>query len=290
MSFFTKQGAALEHREIVEVIKNHWFKSKTTADEDALSLRLKFDAWLKLTFADDEQQTVDRLKARFHAALDEALSTYVNPRALILYIPSLPQRISPLGASITIMPSPADWWRSFAITAVVFLTMAGLVSSLGTASAYDRDVFRLTKFTSVATDSSNAFQRGSDGKSLRVTSRAARPTTDGRTGGVSLQLPLESEHAVSGKVIEVTVEVEPLASNAAGEFAVAYSTAAVGDSGWRKFDLAEGERVFSFRYQVPEQTDDHSPAKDFIGIWADTNGSGAGVLVTDVSVKIVRRL
>ncbi|MEO1747972.1 MAG: hypothetical protein AAFR27_05030 [Pseudomonadota bacterium] len=290
MSLLKKQDAFLEHREIIAAIKNCWLTSKPTASEDAVSLRLRFNTWLNSAFdSKKDKQTIDRLKMRFHAALDEALNSVVDPRALVLYVPMLPARHSPIGTTISLMPSPADWWRSLAVTTLVFFTTAWLISNLGSTAPYDRQVFHLSKFTRVATDGKNAFQRGSDGKSIRLTSRAVRPATSGRPGGVSLKLPTEIEQAVSGKLIEVTVEVEPLATNAAGQFAVAYSTAAVGDSGWQKFDLREGQTVFSFRYKVPEHPEGKLPSKDFIGIWADTSGQGAGVLIKDVSIGVIGR-
>jgi len=62
---------------------------------------------------------------------------------------------------------------------------------------------------------------------------------------VSFALGDEVENAVSGQLIEVTVDAS------GGGFAVSYSTNDVGNSGWKQFNPARGGEN-SFTYRVPE--------------------------------------
>lgn len=288
ISLLNRKRSFLEHRQVVEAISQHFLTSPGTADEDAVSLRLKFNAWLKDKFgAECDGNDPKSLKNRFHAALGEALTETAPSRALVVYVPHIPAKQDAL-EHITLTPSHGDWWRAFAVAAIVFLTTAWFVSTLAQASAHNQEIFRLDAHTRVASTNESAFQRVNDGKGLRVTSSAEAPPSGGSTGGVFLQLPSAIEQAVSGRSIEVTIEAEPLAANSAEQFAVAYSTSDVGNSGWQKFDITQEDRVFAFQYDVPRHPRGQTPSQDFLGIWADTASSGAGVMIKNVSIQIVR--
>jgi hypothetical protein len=71
----------------------------------------------------------------------------------------------------------------------------------------------------------------------------------GRTTGVSFRLPDAFETQASGANVRVTVRA--LSPTAGDRLGVAYSTAEVGNSGWRNFELTQTAADYFFDYQVP---------------------------------------
>ncbi len=103
------------------------------------------------------------------------------------------------------------------------------------------------------------------------------------TGGVYVVVPRNIETQISGKQIRVTVLARKR-QQASTEFAVAYSTDQVGNSGWHKFAPTTKYRPYSFTYNVPPMK---KANKDYLGIWPDTAGSGKGIDVKEVYVEIL---
>ena len=97
-------------------------------------------------------------------------------------------------------------------------------------------------------------------------------------------VPEEIEQRVGGKTITVTVWAKSAADNPSPSFAVAYSTAAVGNSGWQTFEPGTAVSAHRFDYEVPEPKG--APGRDFIGIWADTDGKGRAIDVEGVEVVL----
>lgn len=122
------------------------------------------------------------------------------------------------------------------------------------------------------------------GEALRMSSTLTKATSAGRTGGAYLQLEPAIEKQVSGHTITVTLEARPAAKSPSPQFFVAYSTAAAGNSGWRKFAVRNGTGTYSFDYAVPSQQDGFN--SDYLGIWADPEGKGRGIDLLSVSIRI----
>lgn len=95
----------------------------------------------------------------------------------------------------------------------------------------------------------NTLERAGD--LLRMASTVADPAAGGATGGVFVIVPEDIEQRVGGKTITVTVRARAAAGNPSPSFAVAYSTAAVGTSGWRVFAVKEALGTHRFTYRVP---------------------------------------
>ncbi|MFP1631699.1 hypothetical protein ACLB6G_08180 [Zhengella sp. ZM62] len=122
------------------------------------------------------------------------------------------------------------------------------------------------------------------GDVLRMSSTLEDAVSGGATGGVFLIVPGEIEQRVGGKTITVTVWAKAAASDPSPSFAVAYSTAAVGNSGWHVFEPGKVLNAYRFDYDVPAPKG--APGRDFIGIWADTDGKGRAIDVAGVDVVI----
>ncbi|MBW5800051.1 host specificity factor TipJ family phage tail protein [Halomonas elongata] len=121
-------------------------------------------------------------------------------------------------------------------------------------------------------------------QSALITSAAANPASSGSTGATYADVPSGATDAFTGHEIVVTINARQPANNAATEFAAAYSTASVGNSGWQTFTPGPDWGEFEFRYTVPEGS---NQSTDYIAIWADTSGSGAGVVIGRVHIRRV---
>lgn len=119
---------------------------------------------------------------------------------------------------------------------------------------------------------------------LVMTSSVKKPVSGGQTQGVYVILSKEIESVVSGKEVRVTV-IARKSIDPAAEFAVAYSTAQSGNSQWQKFVPTADFTPYSFTYKVAPQKSFNT---DFIGIWADTSGSGKGVDIKEMYVEVVK--
>jgi hypothetical protein len=107
------------------------------------------------------------------------------------------------------------------------------------------------------------------------------PKSSVTTQGAYVVVPLAQVKDYSDKTVQITVIAAKAKENGSAEFAVAYSTAEVGNSGWKKFTPGEKFASYSFKYKIPTCKE---CKPDFIGVWADTKGSNKGLLVKSVSV------
>lgn len=121
---------------------------------------------------------------------------------------------------------------------------------------------------------------------MLITSAEDSPNSGGRTQGVHVQVPDALELAASGNRVKVTVVAKKAEENGANEFAVAYSTAEVGNSGWRRFEPTADFETFTFEYNVNPMREGRG---DFVGIWADTSAQGAGIVVQSLTVEVIVR-
>ncbi|MEM1375765.1 MAG: hypothetical protein AAGG69_00105 [Pseudomonadota bacterium] len=147
-------------------------------------------------------------------------------------------------------------------------------------------VFKLTSEANLRSASDHSFTY-EDGV-LVARSEGAAPRSSGNTNSVFITLPSEFEQSVSGETIRIAVRATPTNDRPSSEFAIAYSTARVGNSGWQRFvlDQATGT-TFTFDYAVPAHPTDRAPEADFLGIWADTSGRGGGVQITSIEIGLV---
>jgi len=109
-----------------------------------------------------------------------------------------------------------------------------------------------------------------------------QPLASGRPGTVSAKVPESLALNFAGRRIRVTGYARQAPTDGASQFAVAYSTADVGNSGWQRFSVNSTWSLFEFLWDVPEA---NNGGADYIGFWADTSGSGKGVLIDLVNIQ-----
>ncbi|SHK68103.1 phage tail tip protein J-related protein [Halomonas caseinilytica] len=119
-------------------------------------------------------------------------------------------------------------------------------------------------------------------QSALITSTAGDPGSGNTTGGTYAAIPSGATDAFEGYEVIVSIAARQPDSNASAEFAVAYSTASVGNSGWQRFSPGPTWDTYEFRYTVPEGS---NSTTDYIGIWGDTAGGGGGVMIDAVNVR-----
>ncbi|MDH2296008.1 hypothetical protein [Cobetia sp. 1AS1] len=112
----------------------------------------------------------------------------------------------------------------------------------------------------------------------------SNPSSGGATGGVNAQISESMAQNFSEKRIRVTGYAKrfPTDSQASSEFAVAYSTAEVGNSGWQRFPVEDNWTLFEFLWDVPGA---NNGGADYLGIWGDTSNSGKKVLIDLISIQ-----
>lgn len=185
--------------------------------------------------------------------------------------------------------SSARSWRASRIAGVVALAVIAALAlgwRMGVLpSPGQQALFELDAGTGIAPGKDSTIKRTPGEKGFSVYSTAKVPGSGGVTGGAYLTLPPEIEDRASGRTVRVTVSAAAASNGPSREFAVAYSTAAVGNSGWRKFKPGPGLQTWSFDYAVPKRQE--KPGPDFIGIWADTSGGGGGVRMEDIRLEVV---
>ncbi len=115
-----------------------------------------------------------------------------------------------------------------------------------------------------------------------ITSTATAPVSSGTTGAARIAIPEHIALSFAGKRIRVSLYAKKPASNASSQFAVAYSTNDTGTSGWQYFTPSTSWQRFEFIYDVPEPV---SGGPDWLGVWADTSGSGKGVIVDRITIE-----
>lgn len=128
----------------------------------------------------------------------------------------------------------------------------------------------------------SAISDGYQGQAGLLTHSGVNPSSSGSPGTVWTSISSSLALNFSGKRIRVTGYAKRPATNAANEFAVAYSSAREGNSGWQRFTPTESWTLFEFLWDVPE---DNDTGEDYLGFWADTSNSGKGVLIDLINIQ-----
>ncbi|MBZ0163626.1 MAG: hypothetical protein K8H74_13045 [Notoacmeibacter sp.] len=197
---------------------------------------------------------------------------------------------------LTMGASKGNWYRGILPVGISVIILAfvaayyifgidSLTSSHGKIAFAKNAIFAVSFETGIALRAGEDSMVTREWNHVRLSSKAAKPTAAGHTGGVFLELGNDIERLVSGKKIRVTVWARSADKHPSPGFAVAYSTAAVGNSGWKMFKLGAEVEPFRFEYSVPVAQ--KKPGSDFLGIWADTEGKGRSVDVFAIEISPV---
>ena len=115
-----------------------------------------------------------------------------------------------------------------------------------------------------------------------IRSSLTRAESSGSTDGVAVTVPSSLTAGLGGKRIRVTISAaRGRSSGASSPFAVAYSTGAVGDSGWLVFEPTESFQDFSFRYRVPARAEGFT---HYVGLWSDISGRETPLAVRRITI------
>jgi hypothetical protein len=113
---------------------------------------------------------------------------------------------------------------------------------------------------------------------IRSSLRQANPA--GTTDAASLQIKPPLVTDLVGKHIRVTVSARAPDQGSPAPFAVAFSSAKVGTSGWVVFTPTKEFNDYSFDYQVPATVGE----AQHVGIWSDISGRGAPLAVRAITI------
>ncbi|GGE46172.1 hypothetical protein GCM10011367_21220 [Marinicauda pacifica] len=116
---------------------------------------------------------------------------------------------------------------------------------------------------------------------VRTTSVA--PVESANSAGIGFLVPEPFEAAVRGRRIRVSAIVRRT-DPSLESLALAYFTAANGDSGWREIALTDEFEPVSFEWSVPRG---EVNGQEWIGIWPDPEGGAREVIIRQVSVEIL---
>ncbi|MEL6818585.1 MAG: hypothetical protein AAFP80_08055 [Pseudomonadota bacterium] len=277
-----QEARAQKHREMVAMLIGKINQFDGDRQQAAEALRRNFDAWLGRN-ATEERGGNQRaaLLARFERALADAMTELEGQERNTSSIDSAapPKKGNEKKLSKTL------------ILIAIALLGSGVFWLAQTTNGFQNNdanlLFQLDETTVWFAPPENTLGREEGEKTMVITSSVDSPMNAGRTGGVSVTLPAEIEAAASGRTIEIKINAQQPVDNPSDQFAVAYSTAAVGNSGWRRFNLGVEPEDFSFDYDVPNHPDNLNGQADYLGIWADTSGSGRGVQINDLTIRLV---
>ena len=94
------------------------------------------------------------------------------------------------------------------------------------------------------------------------------------------------ETLFGGKKLEVVVRARSFEKKPLTSFEMAYFTAGVGDSNWRRFDLDKNYQ--DFRFVFTPNSPKGTPGVDYVGIWPGEKGLGEFMEVESIRVKIIK--
>ena len=106
----------------------------------------------------------------------------------------------------------------------------------------------------------------------------------GSSGAAWVDIQEQIALVFAGNLIRVTVFAKQPDANASAEFALSYSTAEVGNSGWERFSPTASWGKFTFTYDCPEPI---NGGTDNLNIWGDTSNSGKGVLIDSIYIEAI---
>lgn len=121
---------------------------------------------------------------------------------------------------------------------------------------------------------------------IRSNRKNARPV--GTTEGAYVQLKPDVSSELAGKRVRVTVWARQGVESPSTLFAIAYSHAAAGSTGWVAFDPTKEIKPYSFAYKVPAGATQNSTG-DYIGIWSDVSGAGGALEVRLITVQVLEQ-
>lgn len=123
------------------------------------------------------------------------------------------------------------------------------------------------------------------GDVIVLRSRLLNPYSHGVTEASRVLIKKDMEGELEGKTIRVTLTARMTNENPSEKFAIAYSTARSGNSGWQEFTPTTNFNSYSFDYTIPSS--EKTANFDFIGIHADRSATGKGIEIKSLSLAVI---
>lgn len=136
----------------------------------------------------------------------------------------------------------------------------------------------LTLDLSAFTTSDSVTVELSDGKLLLSGTGGEAPVSTGKTGGSFIEIPVFGSSFEGSDTALVTAEVAAVGEGVA-TLAIAYSTSAIGNSGWQMSEVGSTMGPVTLEYTIPDGEDGNP---DYIGLWVPGEGT---VEVSSVTVR-----
>jgi hypothetical protein len=133
--------------------------------------------------------------------------------------------------------------------------------------------------------SGNTVQGNQSSTVAWIRSSLVQAKSSGPTDGVSVTVPTTLSDGLAGKLIRVTVSAARGNTSSLPPFAVTYSTAGAGNSGWSVFQPHKAFEDFSFNYRVPPRA---GGLAQYVGIWSDIEGQNAPLAVRSIKITVLR--
>jgi hypothetical protein len=124
-------------------------------------------------------------------------------------------------------------------------------------------------------------QDRSDPSITWIRSSLRQADASGATDAVSLQVNPSLAADLVGRRIRVSISARAPDDATPAPFAVAYSSADAGSSGWVVFTPTREFADYSFDFQVPDKVG----TGQYVGIWSDISGRNAALAVRSISIR-----
>lgn len=124
-------------------------------------------------------------------------------------------------------------------------------------------------------------QDGSNASVTWIRSSVREASAAGATDAASLQIKPELAANLVGKLVEVTVSARAPDQGTPQPFAVAFSSANVGSSGWVVFTPTKEFQDYAFTYRVPATV----AQAQYVGIWSDISGRSTPLAVRSIAIR-----
>jgi hypothetical protein len=123
-----------------------------------------------------------------------------------------------------------------------------------------------------------------DRPGLLFLATGAVPLSNHPRQGAWRTIPATITQGWQGRAVRVTVQARKMPNAGSDRFAVAVASPLGDSSGWRLFNATHAEQSFSFTWLVPH---DAGAGAFTLGIWADAEGGGRGVILSALTLDVV---
>lgn len=119
---------------------------------------------------------------------------------------------------------------------------------------------------------------------VRILARNDTARPFGRIDVAQIELTPAIRRVLAGKTLRVTIVARAARGNASRQMALAISDGGRRTTGWKRLPLDGHYRPYTIEYSFEPGVGRRSPV---IAVWADTQGAGRGIEISEVSLRVV---